>query len=254
MKRLVIILSLALVMIAPQAFAQNKAGMKPQVMNKSAVVEKDKSSINRPARVDRAIDNQTPQINKVENNSGQAINRPARVDRTIDNQTPQINKVENNRGQAINRPQVDKQERNKKALVKKSVQGAKPIKDFKQTHEAKPEKLDGVIKKEDITTDEVAESDMRLRYAAEAKEEAQRVFDALLEKQKQEMAKLQSWHAREAANGMTEEMRQRHEREVQELSARQAAELMEAQRVLDQAMIEYETALEIHDAAHRLRR
>jgi len=63
------------------------------------------------------------------------------------------------------------------------------------------------------------------------------------------MAELQKRHNAEAATGLTDEMSQRHERELQELNTEQARQLMEAQKVVDEASREYEHAMELCDQA-----
>lgn len=76
---------------------------------------------------------------------------------------------------------------------------------------------------------------------------AKRDVDKLLEKQKREREILSEKQAKEAANGLTEEMRQRHETEVKKLEAKHARQLMDAQNKLEKAMREYETASSLYE-------
>ena len=93
----------------------------------------------------------------------------------------------------------------------------------------------------------VTAAERRLALAKNAKEDAMRAFTALLDRQKKEMAELQEKHNAEAATGLTEKMRQRHERELQELNAEQARQLMDAQKAVDETSRKYEEAMALCD-------
>lgn len=94
-------------------------------------------------------------------------------------------------------------------------------------------------------------AERRLALAQSEKENAMRAFTVLLDKQKKEMSELQEKHAHEAATGLTEEMSQRHERELQELNTEHARQQMDAQKAIDEASRNYEKAQEICDDARR---
>lgn len=110
-------------------------------------------------------------------------------------------------------------------------------------------KHDKQVSKRKAREEQATLAKRRLAYAQSAKEDAMRAFTALLDRQKKEMAELQERHNAEAATGLTDEMSQRHERELQELNTEQARQLMEAQKVVDEASREYEHAMELCDQA-----
>lgn len=150
------------------------------------------------------------------------------------------------------RPQVGKETLNKaRTQQRKSNRVNVPKTTRKQSHEAKAEKLQQLDQEKKAKLERLSEAELRLKRASSEKDKAQRELDALIERQRQEMLKLEARHSKEAANGWTEEMRQRHEREINELDARHARERMDLQHALDQAMTEYDTALDIRDAARR---
>lgn len=90
---------------------------------------------------------------------------------------------------------------------------------------------------------------LRLNYesAIERFNNAKRDLDKLLEKQKIERQRLSEKQAKEAVNGLTEEMTQRHEAEIQKLDTKHARQLMDAQSKLEKAMREYETASSLYE-------
>ena len=90
---------------------------------------------------------------------------------------------------------------------------------------------------------------LRLNYesAIERFNNAKRDLDKLLEKQKIERQRLSEKQAKEAVNGLTEEMTQRHEAEIQKLDTKHARQLMDAQSKLEKAMREYEAASSLYE-------
>lgn len=150
------------------------------------------------------------------------------------------------------RPQIGNETLNKpRTQQRKSNRVNVPKTTRKQSHEAKVENLQQLDQEKKAKLERLSEAELRLKRASSEKDKAQRELDALIERQRQEMLKLEARHSKEAANGWTEEMRQRHEREINELDARHARERMDLQHALDQAMAEYDTALDIRDAARR---
>lgn len=119
---------------------------------------------------------------------------------------------------------------------------SKEAKNLKRTREQA--KRDKVVSKRKDREEQATVAKRRLAYAQSAKEDAMRAFTALLDRQMKEMAELQERHKAEAATGLTQEMSQRHERELQELNTEQARQLMEAQKVVDEASRKYEEAME----------
>ena len=139
---------------------------------------------------------------------------------------------------AASSPQVRKQKNDNPS---RSYQKSKAVRD-----KAKRDKLD---RKRRSKVDSRQTAERKAAYAQSAKEDAMRAFTKLLDKQKKEMSELQERHAHEAVAGLTEEMSQRHERELQELSTEHARQLMDAQKAVDEASRNYEKALEELDRA-----
>ena len=132
---------------------------------------------------------------------------------------------------------------------KQNTDNSRGQKNAKRMREQK--KKDKVVSKRRSREDNVMTAERRLAYAQSEKEDAMRAFTVLLDKQKKEMAELQERHNAEAATGLTEEMSQRHERELQELSTEHARLLMDAQQAVDEASRNYEKAQDIRDDARR---
>ena len=113
------------------------------------------------------------------------------------------------------------------------------------------QKKDKMESKRRSRENSVKAAERKLAIAQSEKENAMRAFTVLLDKQKKEMTELQERHAREAATGLTEEMSQRHERELQELNTEHSRQQLDAQKVIDEASRNYEKALDIRDDARR---
>jgi len=134
-------------------------------------------------------------------------------------------------------------------IRKQNTDNSREQKNRKRMREQK--KRDKVVSKRRSREANVKDAERKLAYAQSEKENAIRAFMELLDKQKKEMTELKERHAREVAAGLTEEMSQRHERELQELSTEHARQLMDAQQAVDEASRNYEKAQDICDDARR---
>lgn len=134
-------------------------------------------------------------------------------------------------------------------IRKQNTDNSRGQKTMKRMRDQK--KRDKAVSKRRSREANVKSAERKLAYAQSAKENAIRAFMELLDKQKKEMTELKERQAREAAAGLTEEMSQRHERELQELSTEHARQLMDAQQAVDETSRNYEKAQDICDDARR---
>ena len=132
-------------------------------------------------------------------------------------------------------------------IRKQNTDNSREQKKMKRMREQ--QKRDKVVSKRRSREANVKDAERKLAYAQSEKENAIRAFMELLDKQKKEMTELKERHAREVVAGLTEEMSQRHERELQELSTEHARQLMDAQKAVDEASRNYEKALDRCDDA-----
>jgi len=152
-------------------------------------------------------------------------------------------KVETKQAQSLNKKDNTLNSPNTQRVNKQDAQEMKVLKDQPASTQVNTEEQ----RRQQRIADENRK--LRLNYdsAIERLNNAKRDLDKLLEKQKIERQRLSEKQAKEAANGLSEEMRQRHEAEIQKLDTKHARQLMDAQSKLEKAMREYETASSLYE-------
>lgn len=156
---------------------------------------------------------------------------------------PATMKVETKQAQSLNKKDNTLNSPNTQRVNKQDAQEMKVLKDQPASTQVNTEEQ----RRQQRIADENRK--LRLNYdsAIERLNNAKRDLDKLLEKQKIERQRLSEKQAKEAANGLSEEMRQRHEAEIQKLDTKHARQLMDAQSKLEKAMREYETASSLYE-------